>query len=149
MAQASDKKCWHIMYMAYCKPEISQMEVCVDKSTTDNQATEYVCSVVCRKDCHVFILCRDEEDMKDDDLVGHTRTGLPFSLSANAAVVTTKLVKYVFKIPGRLQWLVLEKHGYCWVFFSKYQQRLKCRCQHPNNPGMMWATCSGVIELGD
>lgn len=75
--------------------------------------------------------------MQEEDLIGHTRAGHAFSVHANsAAVATTNLVKQVFKIPGHLQWLVVEKHGYCWVFFSKYQQRFKCRCQHPNNPGM-------------
>ena len=77
-------------------------------------------------------------DGKEEELVGHTCAGHAFSVRANsAAVVTTNLVKQVFKIPGQLQWLVVEKHGaYCWVFFSRYQQRFKCRCQHLNNPGM-------------
>jgi len=87
---------------------------------------------------HFHIIYR-EDDLQEEELIEHTRAGHAFSVSANsAAVVSSKLVKQVFKIPGRLLWLVVEKHEYCWVFFSKYQQRFKCRCQHPNNPGILF-----------
>lgn len=47
----------------------------------------------------------------------------------------TKVDK-IYKIPGQLQWLVIDSsRNSCWVYFSKVQQRFKCRTQHPNNPG--------------
>ncbi len=96
----------------------------------------------------MLILFR-EDDLQEDELVGHTQAGHAFSVLANStAAVTTNLVKQVFKIPGQLQWLVVEKHGvYCWVFFSKYQQRFKCRCQHPNNPGMVLQSLACSVML--
>ncbi len=145
LAQASSKKCWHIMFMQYRQKEIDQMEFCVDSSMLADAAAEYVCFLFLYL---VFIYCREDDMQEEEELLGHTRAGHAFSMCANSAVVTTKLVKQIFKIPGCLQWLVVEKHGYCWVFFSRYQQRFKCRCQHPNNPGMLFCT-PPTTALGD
>jgi hypothetical protein len=41
IAQATNKKCWHIMFMQYRKREIHQMEYCVDNSAI-SVVTEYV-----------------------------------------------------------------------------------------------------------
>jgi hypothetical protein len=40
IAQAADKKCWHIMFMQYRKKEIDQMVYCVDENVP-SVATEY------------------------------------------------------------------------------------------------------------
>lgn len=78
------------------------------------------------------------DDVLAEEELGHTRSGLVFSAEAARTynMPITKVDK-IYKIPGQLQWLVIDSsRNTCWVFFSKVQQRFKCRTQHPNNPGM-------------
>lgn len=52
---------------------------------------------------------------------------------------------FICKLPNQLQWLVVdEQETFCWVFYSKIQQRLKCRHIHPNTTG--WYFFNIVLE---
>ena len=44
---------------------------------------------------------------------------------------------HIYKVPKQLQWLVVEESNeFCWIFYSRSQQKLKCRVGHPNIPGI-------------
>lgn len=79
----------------------------------------------------------DDEVLEESELTGHTRSGQAFALESTKTYnMPLTQVDQIYKIPEKLQWLVMDSNNnFCWVYFSKGQQRFKCHSKHPNSPG--------------
>lgn len=70
---------------------------------------------------------------EDEELIPHTAVAFaPGEVTPDTSDYT------VHKVCNELQWLVCSEKSFgsfCWVYYSKIQQRFKCRSNHPNAPG--------------